>query len=336
MFELALARDNFTFAAAHFLVGVKDGRERIHGHNYVPSIRISADEVGANGVLVDFGDLKAVIREETSALNHRLLLPARNPDLQVVRGRQSISFRFADEAFLLPLRDVVLIDAGNMSCELLASFLCKRLARRISQELRVRGRLTVELAESVGQSASYSVSLDYPLARQSSGDLDEPRRLAGSSSVATDDSRHLITALHLAQESSKEGGSPFGAVIVRSGEVVARGRNSVRGGLLTDHAEIVAIRAMGRPLSDQVGESTLYSSCEPCMMCLFSVYYAGIRRIVYGSPIETAIAYGSGDPQIECATISGAFGLSIEVVGPLHADQAEEVFAVHKKANSRL
>ncbi len=97
-------------------------------------------------------------------------------------------------------------------------------------------------------------------------------------------------AIALANASVERGGGPFGAVIVKDGEVIAEGSNSVT--LNTDptaHAEVTAIREACRKLGTfHLEDSTIYTSCEPCPMCLGAIYWAGIKRIYYGNTRKDA------------------------------------------------
>jgi guanine deaminase len=108
-------------------------------------------------------------------------------------------------------------------------------------------------------------------------------------------------AIHLAREKmlAREGG-PFGALIVRNGEVLARGWNQVTSrNDPTAHAEIVAIREACRHLSDfRLAGCTLYVSCEPCPMCLAACYWAGIERIIYAADRKDAEQIGFADASI--------------------------------------
>ena len=92
-------------------------------------------------------------------------------------------------------------------------------------------------------------------------------------------------AIALASESVQRGGGPFGAVVVRNGDIVAKGTNSVT--LQDDptaHAEVTAIREACRRLGTfHLEDCTIYTSCEPCPMCLGAIYWAGIKRIYYGN-----------------------------------------------------
>ncbi len=103
--------------------------------------------------------------------------------------------------------------------------------------------------------------------------------------------RFMRTAIRLAlvKMRSQQGG-PFGAVVVRQGKIIGRGWNQVTA---TDdptaHAEVAAIRAACRRLkSFQLDDCELYTSCEPCPMCLAAIYWARCRRVYYGTTRQDA------------------------------------------------
>ena len=104
-------------------------------------------------------------------------------------------------------------------------------------------------------------------------------------------------AIDLSVENVAAGGGPFGAVIVRDGKVVATGVNRVTDSCdPTAHAEINAIRAACAAEGDfRLAGCTVYSSCEPCPMCLSALYWAGVDRIFYGNTREDAQAIEFGD-----------------------------------------
>ena len=92
-------------------------------------------------------------------------------------------------------------------------------------------------------------------------------------------------------------GGPFGCVIVRRGEIIARGTNCVTStNDPTAHAEITAIRAACRALGTfSLPDCELYTSCEPCPMCLAAVYWARIPKLYYGNTRADAAAIGFDD-----------------------------------------
>jgi guanine deaminase len=92
-------------------------------------------------------------------------------------------------------------------------------------------------------------------------------------------------------------GGPFGALIMRDGQVLAEGWNQVTSTMdPTAHAEVVAIRRACEAVSDfNLKGATLYTSCEPCPMCLAAAYWARVERIVYANTREAAAAIGFDD-----------------------------------------
>jgi guanine deaminase len=112
------------------------------------------------------------------------------------------------------------------------------------------------------------------------------------------DSRLLREAIRLARTRMLEGrAGPFGAVIARDGVIVARGWNAVTStNDPTAHAEVVAIRRAGRKLKAfALDGCVLYSSCEPCPMCLAAAYWARIDRLVYAATRDDAAGAGFDD-----------------------------------------
>lgn len=99
------------------------------------------------------------------------------------------------------------------------------------------------------------------------------------------DRRFMAMACRLAEENVERGGGPFGAVIVRDGRVVAAGVNTVTiDNDPTAHAEVNAIRrACQDGQTYSLAGCSIYSSCEPCPMCLSAIYWSGISRLYYGN-----------------------------------------------------
>lgn len=108
-------------------------------------------------------------------------------------------------------------------------------------------------------------------------------------------------AIRLSREGmqTRQGG-PFGAVIVRDGEIIARGCNQVTSTHdPTAHAEMVAIRAACQRLNTfTLAGCEIYASAEPCPMCLAAIYWARLDRVYFGNPHEAAAAIGFDDSMI--------------------------------------
>jgi tRNA(Arg) A34 adenosine deaminase TadA len=93
-------------------------------------------------------------------------------------------------------------------------------------------------------------------------------------------------AIRLSRAKMRAGqGGPFGAVVVRGGKIIARGWNSVTSANdPTAHAEVMAIREACRRLKTfQLEDCELYTSCEPCPMCLSAIYWARLRKVYYAN-----------------------------------------------------
>ena len=104
----------------------------------------------------------------------------------------------------------------------------------------------------------------------------------------------------MSAESVQSGGGPFGAVIVRNGEIIARGENRVT--VCNDptaHAEVSAIReAAARMGTYDLSGCEIYSSCEPCPMCLGAIYWARLDRLYYAGTRADAANVGFDDAHI--------------------------------------
>jgi guanine deaminase len=111
------------------------------------------------------------------------------------------------------------------------------------------------------------------------------------------DQHWLSRAVELAVENVAAGGGPFGAVIVRDGGLVATGQNRVTRDLdPTAHAEVNAIRRACASLGDfSLAGCTLYTSCEPCPLCLTASLWARLDRVVYAADRHDAARAGFDD-----------------------------------------
>jgi guanine deaminase len=134
-----------------------------------------------------------------------------------------------------------------------------------------------------------------------------------------DDKYFIEKAIELATENVKSGaGGPFGAVIVKDGKIIATGVNSVTSeNDPTAHAEVKAIRNACEKLNDyQLDGCTIYSSCEPCPMCLGAIYWARPAKLVFAATKKDAAEAGFDDAFIydELAVPVNSRKLNTEIV----------------------
>ena len=111
------------------------------------------------------------------------------------------------------------------------------------------------------------------------------------------DGQWIARAIQLATANVAAGGGPFGALIVIDGALVAEGQNRVTASLdPTAHAEVVAIRAACQAVGDfSLPGATLYTSCEPCPLCLSAALWARVDRVVYAADRDDAARGGFDD-----------------------------------------
>jgi tRNA(Arg) A34 adenosine deaminase TadA len=115
-----------------------------------------------------------------------------------------------------------------------------------------------------------------------------------------DEAGLMRRAIALSCQGVAEGGGPFGAVVARDGRILGEGRNAVVPGRdPTAHAEVVAIRAACAAVgSHDLSGAVIYTSCEPCPMCLGAIWWARIAGIVYANDRADAAAIGFDDAAI--------------------------------------
>ncbi len=130
-------------------------------------------------------------------------------------------------------------------------------------------------------------------------------------------------AIALAVENVRNGGGPFGAVIVRDGKVLATGVNRVTANNdPTAHAEVSAIRAACKKLKTfDLSGSEIYTSCEPCPMCLGSIYWARIGHVYCGCNQDDADKIGFSDRFIYK-----------ELEKPMSDRELQQTFILHEEA----
>jgi guanine deaminase len=142
---------------------------------------------------------------------------------------------------------------------------------------------------------------------------------------ASQDALFLARAIELATATVANAGGPFGALIVRDGKVIAEGQNRVTASLdPTAHAEVTAIRAACQAVKDfSLAGATLYTSCEPCPLCLSASLWARIDRVVFAADRNDAAAGGFDDREFYelFARDRSTWDVSIESLRPSNASE---------------
>ena len=132
-------------------------------------------------------------------------------------------------------------------------------------------------------------------------------------------------------------GGPFGAVIVRNGEVISRAHNEVvKTNDPTAHAEVVALRRASSALGRfDLSDCEIYSSCEPCPMCFSAIHWAKIKKLYYGSTREDAANIDFDDQYIYDVINGTAKVLQVEVL-QINREESLEPFREWKSKMDRV
>jgi tRNA(Arg) A34 adenosine deaminase TadA len=140
--------------------------------------------------------------------------------------------------------------------------------------------------------------------------------------------QHLARqAIALARQARAAGNHPFGALLALEGAVILTAQNTV----CTDrdptaHAETNLVALAIRQLApDQLRQSVLYTSCEPCAMCAGKIYWGGIRSVVFALAAEELAAMAGGDFLVPCRDVFARAADTVLVTGPMLLDEAREV-----------
>lgn len=151
--SIDIQKEYFKFSAAHFLIFPDGTAERLHGHNYRVFAEIDA-ALSRHGLVLDFKQVKPLIRKLVDELDERWLVPGQHDVLRVAPlpdGR--VEVRFRDRLYAAPAEDVLVLPINNVSAENLATHLGRELCRRIEESFAgvVVRRLRLAVEETSGQ-----------------------------------------------------------------------------------------------------------------------------------------------------------------------------------------
>jgi 6-pyruvoyltetrahydropterin/6-carboxytetrahydropterin synthase len=153
-FKVRVTKDHLVFCSGHFISYEGDKCERLHGHNYRATVEIEG-YLDVNQYVFDFIALKHMMKALTDELDHRMMLPTRNPWIKLEESPRSVHVRYRDREWQFPRDDCVLLPIENTTAELLARYLAQRLLEDLrSQHSYVPQVLRVEVEENIGQSAT--------------------------------------------------------------------------------------------------------------------------------------------------------------------------------------
>ncbi|MHA1401066.1 MAG: 6-pyruvoyl trahydropterin synthase family protein [Candidatus Heimdallarchaeaceae archaeon] len=123
-YELVLSRDYFRFSCAHLVVG-ETFYERLHGHNYIVQISVIGEQKDDN-MVINFYDLKRIVKPIVDRLDHHLLLPTKNKHIEIIEQNKQIIIKIPrlNKEYEVPKEDVELLPIENTTVEELSLYFC--------------------------------------------------------------------------------------------------------------------------------------------------------------------------------------------------------------------
>ena len=159
-FKVSVTKDYLVFSSAHFITFAGHRCEPLHGHNYRVAVALEGALDEESWYVVDFSELKRIMRQLCDEIDHKVLLPLRNSKLDVQQHDGSVTVAYeGKQKYMFPVEDCALLDIPNTTVEMLAQHLAVRV-REAMRDLGVRTLTAIELEveENFGQSATYRES----------------------------------------------------------------------------------------------------------------------------------------------------------------------------------
>ncbi|HET7024881.1 MAG TPA: 6-carboxytetrahydropterin synthase [Gemmatimonadales bacterium] len=160
-FRVDVKKDYLSFSSAHFITFRGHKCEALHGHNYRMGVSVEGALDAEALFVLDFAVLKEVAKPMLDAIDHRVLLPGRNPRVTIAHDADRVLVTaFGESRYVFPARDVAVLPVSNTTAEMLA----EHFATEIRSALDAQGvahltLIEIEVEESPGQSATYRLPL---------------------------------------------------------------------------------------------------------------------------------------------------------------------------------
>ncbi len=160
-FKVSVSKDYLVFSSAHFITFRGHLCETLHGHNYRVGVAVEGSVDNETMFVVDFSVLKKIVRKLVDEVDHRVLLPLRNPKLSFQdHGTARHVTYFGEPTYVFPIVDCAMVPIENTTAEMLA----QHFAQRVRDDLMAQGiknltAIEMEVEESFGQSATYRLAV---------------------------------------------------------------------------------------------------------------------------------------------------------------------------------
>lgn len=152
---LHLAKQNFKFSSAHFLIFDENRAEMLHGHNYRVKIEMDGGKDQIYGYVIDFHVLKKLIKARLDQWDEHILLPAQHPDMKhkISLDGKNYEVRFRDRFYSFPVNEVIWLEINNTSVENFSYILAKEFYKEFNKIAKFEW-VSVTVEETDGQSAT--------------------------------------------------------------------------------------------------------------------------------------------------------------------------------------
>jgi len=159
-YRVSVTKDYLVFSSAHFITFAGHRCEALHGHNYRVGITLDGDLVPEGWYVLDFTDVKRLMKRLCDEIDHKVLLPLSNPKLTLHEVDDSVSVAYLGrQRYVFPRSDCALLPVPNTTVEMLAQYLGGRVRTELPESVRISG-IEIEVEENFGQSAVFRERFD--------------------------------------------------------------------------------------------------------------------------------------------------------------------------------
>ncbi|MFB0560285.1 MAG: 6-pyruvoyl tetrahydropterin synthase family protein [Candidatus Lokiarchaeia archaeon] len=150
-YKLTVERTDLNFSAAHFLMR-HPKCERVHGHNYRVTIEIESDKLNSQQMIVDFLDVRDIVREICQKMDHHILIPTKAEDIEIKEMGEEMEVIANKRRYIFPKDDALLLPIEATTVENISEYIYKQLKQSPLKELKMK----VSVEEAEGSIATFT------------------------------------------------------------------------------------------------------------------------------------------------------------------------------------
>jgi 6-pyruvoyltetrahydropterin/6-carboxytetrahydropterin synthase len=150
-YKLTVERTDLNFSAAHFLMR-HPKCERVHGHNYRVTIEIESDKLNSQQMIVDFLDVRDIVREICQKMDHHILIPTKAEDIEIKEMGEEMEVIANKRRYVFPKDDALLLPIEATTVEKISEYIYKQLKQSPLKELKMK----VSVEEAEGSIATFT------------------------------------------------------------------------------------------------------------------------------------------------------------------------------------